>query len=86
MLCIDIDECLTSNGGCDHNCLNFEGSYECSCRDGYSLTSDNRTCEDIDECLTSPCDHTCDNTPGGFLCECDQGFLLDTNGKTCTGK
>ncbi len=34
---IDVDECLTSNGGCDHSCTNIIGSYNCTCTDGYSL-------------------------------------------------
>ena len=33
----DIDECLVNNGGCDHDCLNRDGSFECFCGDGYSL-------------------------------------------------
>ena len=36
---IDIDECISDNGGCDHNCTNTDGSYYCSCNDGYSLVS-----------------------------------------------
>ncbi|KAK7507523.1 hypothetical protein BaRGS_00001458, partial [Batillaria attramentaria] len=35
--CNDINECATDNGGCEHNCANSDGSYECSCRQGYSL-------------------------------------------------
>ena len=37
--CTDIDECSDSNGGCDQQCLNLEGSYECLCEEGYSLIS-----------------------------------------------
>jgi hypothetical protein len=33
----DIDECLTDNGGCDHDCENTVGSFVCSCRPGYEL-------------------------------------------------
>lgn len=32
------------NGGCDTHCTNSEGSYECSCSDGYALMPDVRTC------------------------------------------
>ena len=35
----DIDECESDNGGCDHTCTNQEGSYECSCQDGFMLES-----------------------------------------------
>ena len=40
----DINECDESNGGCSHNCNNTEGSFECSCRDGYILDSEGKTC------------------------------------------
>ena len=33
----DINECLDGNGGCEHNCTNTDGSYLCSCRNGYDL-------------------------------------------------
>ena len=42
---IDIDECEIHNGGCDHYCTNTNGSYYCSCQDGYILKKDNSSCE-----------------------------------------
>ena len=30
--CVDIDECLVANGGCQHDCHNTEGGHRCSCR------------------------------------------------------
>ena len=41
----DINECAASNGGCQHICVDEEGSYKCSCRPGYSLTPDRHSCE-----------------------------------------
>ena len=41
---VDINECDVSNGGCSHNCTNTEGSFECSCRVGYTLDSDGKSC------------------------------------------
>ena len=41
---IDVNECLTDNGGCTHQCNNTVGSYYCSCWNGYELSSDNHTC------------------------------------------
>ena len=40
----DIDECAVGMGGCAHNCNNTIGSFECSCRDGYELEEDGKTC------------------------------------------
>lgn len=40
----DIDECTITNGGCDTHCSNSEGSYECSCSEGYALMPDKRSC------------------------------------------
>jgi len=46
MYCIfytDVDEC-DIDGACDQNCTNTNGSFICSCDDGYTLDSDGRTC------------------------------------------
>ena len=41
----DVDECQTSNGGCNQTCSNSYGSFECSCGAGYTLASDNLECD-----------------------------------------
>ena len=40
---VDMNEC-TSGHGCSHICENTDGSYFCSCPEGYSLNNDDRTC------------------------------------------
>ena len=82
----DIDECSSSNGGCAHNCTNLVGGHECSCRDGYTLGADNKTCADIDECADSLCGQTCVNLPGEFRCECQEGYDLDEDKLSCNGE
>lgn len=41
----DINECLNKNGDCEHECINEIGSYRCVCKPGFTLRTDNRTCE-----------------------------------------
>ena len=41
---LDIDECLTGNGGCNQTCNNNMGSFECSCAEGYLLHADGKQC------------------------------------------
>ena len=43
----DNNECLSDNGGCDHNCTDSDGSYTCSCNNGYQLNNDGHTCEGL---------------------------------------
>lgn len=49
---IDVDECATNNGGCEHNCTNTLGSYTCSCNSSYSLAYDSLQCTGMFGVLT----------------------------------
>ncbi len=74
--------CQEYEGLCIGNCLNEPGTYRCTCPQGYKLSKNKRSCEDIDECNAataagvggsgSPCrtgsDQQCFNTRGGFKC------------------
>ena len=44
LLPLDIDECASGTAMCAHNCQDTPGSYTCSCRTGYALNADGRTC------------------------------------------
>lgn len=35
--CSDVDECATGAHHCSHLCTNLNGSYSCSCREGFKL-------------------------------------------------
>ncbi|XP_043848958.1 mannan-binding lectin serine protease 1 isoform X3 [Dromiciops gliroides] len=46
-MAVDVDECTEKSDedlACDHYCHNYIGGYYCSCRIGYILHTDNRTC------------------------------------------
>ena len=38
--CRDINECATNSHNCDHNCININGSYYCSCDEDFKLIGD----------------------------------------------
>ncbi|XP_047124114.1 uncharacterized protein LOC101237974 isoform X1 [Hydra vulgaris] len=87
------DYCQIENGGCDQICHNECGSRKttCSCRPGFKLAYDGKSCFDIDECLINNggCrtdQHAyCKNTPGSFHCLCFKGFIHKDNSLTeCT--
>lgn len=55
-------------------CSNTEGSFECSCPDGYH--GDGLTCAD-DRCLECPSNAGCFDTAIGVGCRCNTGFAGD---------
>ncbi|CBY12580.1 unnamed protein product [Oikopleura dioica] len=82
--CIDIDECEEPELSCpDSNsyCVNFEGSFECSCLRGFVLENGNCKSRRVNECLLGT--HSCDvnaeclDTKNGFNCLCFSGFIGD---------
>jgi hypothetical protein len=54
---------------------------------GYSLSSDDRACLDINECnqVAHNCQQGCVNTRGGFRCTCNLGYQPTSDQMTCTG-
>ncbi|XP_014362949.1 low-density lipoprotein receptor isoform X7 [Papilio machaon] len=76
------NECATNNGGCTQRCIDTPVGYYCDCDKGYKLV-DNRTCEDIDECLDpGSCSQVCSNEKGTFKCECYSGYARDPRDRT----
>ena len=43
-ICLDVDECLEDQGGCEHSCHNEIGTFNCSCNDGFELDSNGFNC------------------------------------------
>ncbi|MEQ2180384.1 hypothetical protein GOODEAATRI_000741 [Goodea atripinnis] len=81
-----INECTDpSIHHCDHNCTDTPTSFICTCRPGYRLMSDGKTCDDINECAetSSVCSQMCENTVGSYVCKCAPGFLREPDGRSC---
>lgn len=43
----DIDECSLATTPCDQECTNLNGSFQCTCRPGYSLKEDKTACSSM---------------------------------------
>ncbi|XP_038671359.1 mucin-4-like [Scyliorhinus canicula] len=76
--CFDLDECLENVSSCEQICLNVFGGYNCSCNEGYTVSTLNSSlCTDFDECSnTSICleNAECQNAIGNYSCMCKTGY------------
>ena len=50
IICTDFDECANDSSLCDHNCTNTDGSFTCSCNNGYELDDNGRSCNGMYMC------------------------------------
>ena len=82
----NVNEC--EDNPCEHGtCNDTEGSFDCSCNEGWSK-GDGKICsENKNECEENenPCVHgTCIDTVGSFNCSCDVGWSKKENENVCS--
>ncbi len=53
IIVVDINECMLNAGGCSQDCINNDGSFECTCSDEFILSSDGMTCTPINAVSSS---------------------------------
>ncbi|KAK3103537.1 hypothetical protein FSP39_019957 [Pinctada imbricata] len=72
----DIDECTEQLSGCEQDCKNTVGSFICSCKKGFQLDSNNKTCSDEDDCVGITCQNggSCVDGLSSYTCACTAGF------------
>ncbi|XP_026317325.1 uncharacterized protein LOC113228275 [Hyposmocoma kahamanoa] len=84
---------------CEQTCNIENDKVTCSCHDGYRLSSDKKSCKDINECAESTDDlctsdgTVCHNTPGSFKCvpikkrevgfSCPPGYKPNVKNQVC---
>jgi len=73
--CVDIDECVFSNACVNGHCQNTDGSYTCTCPQGYVLDATGTACEDMRNgtCYRSQCKMSFGNKMKKSTCCCN-GF------------
>ncbi|XP_041939384.1 epidermal growth factor-like protein 6 isoform X1 [Alosa sapidissima] len=77
--CANSRTCTLAN--CQYGCEEVQGETRCLCPSmGLQLGPDERSCVDIDECVTGqnlcPYNRRCVNTFGSYFCKCQNGFDL----------
>ncbi|MGH0147278.1 UNVERIFIED_CONTAM: hypothetical protein FKN15_027329, partial [Acipenser sinensis] len=85
----EVTPCAVNNGGCSQVCkAGSQKQTECSCREGFTLLEDGRTCRDVNECTEGQhyCQQACVNTFGSYECSCRPGYLLAEDERSCSDR
>ena len=74
LLFADINECTAGEHNCQQECRNTVASYQCSCRLGFTLASNGRDCNDVDECGDASDERGCHKQGQGHKM-CTLGYI-----------
>ena len=55
----------------------------CGCRNGYQLSDNLKSCEDVNECEDNVCSQLCHNTNGSYTCSCYEGYVIRSDKTSC---
>lgn len=55
----DVNECTTGNGGCQQHCHNMNGSYHCTCDNGWQLDPNGHSCNGKMNLVLTQCNALC---------------------------
>ncbi|XP_029831536.4 low-density lipoprotein receptor-related protein 4, partial [Ixodes scapularis] len=82
--CSNSTPCREDGFPCQHQCMATATGQRCSCKEGYQLAPDGRSCLDVDECTyEGTCSQSCVNTVPSFQCLCKQGYRLRDDKRHC---
>ena len=77
-------KCEVGSHNCDHVCTDKKYGFDCSCYDGFQLSSakpKSGKCEDVNECDAGKTicgkNEFCSNLIGSYECLCEDGFKKD---------
>jgi hypothetical protein len=77
--CIDIDECAQFPCAENASCINNQGSFACTCNQGFNGEPFGLACEDFNECAGNhgcPENSVCANTIGSYSCQAVEGYRM----------
>ena len=71
---------------CSQICNKKGKKYECSCKDGFKLLKDGKTCTEKHPCEKEDnggCQQICNKLGDKHECACNKDFKLKADNKTC---
>lgn len=82
------DTWCETNHTCEYGCMVLNSHKMCVCPSGKALSSDGKTCIEVNECTTPGLNHCsspelCTDMPNGYTCGCPAGSKISSDLRTC---